>query len=47
MATKMLRFVSVDRETPEKRAAGERSHDFHEIYAEYAAAKAAEQADRP
>ncbi len=42
----MLKFVTVDRDMPEKRAAEERNKDFHEIYAEYAAAKAAEQASR-
>ena len=42
----MLKFVSVERDMPEKRAADERNSDFQEIYAEYAAAKAAEQASR-
>ena len=42
----MLRFVTVGRETPEKRPAGQRTADFHEIYREFAAAKAAEQAGR-
>ncbi|TCO69928.1 NAD(P)-dependent oxidoreductase [Rhodovulum euryhalinum] len=42
----MLQFVSVAKETPEKREADSRAHDFHEIYAEYAADKAAEQAAR-
>jgi glutamate synthase (NADPH/NADH) small chain len=42
----MLRFVTVAQETPEKRAAAVRAHDFHEIYRDYAAAKAAEQAAR-
>ncbi|MFD1160274.1 NAD(P)-dependent oxidoreductase [Roseovarius aestuarii] len=42
----MLKFVTVDRDMPEKRAAAERNKDFHEIYAEYAAAKAQEQAGR-
>ena len=46
MAQRMLKFVSVDRETPEKRAAEQRREDFGEIYQEYAAAKAAEQAGR-
>ncbi|AUH32772.1 NAD(P)-dependent oxidoreductase [Paracoccus tegillarcae] len=47
MATqKMLKFVSTEREMPAKRDAAERSEDFHEIYQEYAAAKAAEQAGR-
>ncbi len=42
----MLKFVSLGREMPEKRAADERARDFHEIYREYADAKAAEQASR-
>jgi len=42
----MLKFVTVDRQTPDKRAADERREDFHEIYREYASAKAAEQAGR-
>ena len=47
MATqKMLKFVSTPREMPEKRPAAERSDDFHEIYREYADAKAKEQASR-
>ncbi|MTE00537.1 NAD(P)-binding protein [Paracoccus sp. YIM 132242] len=47
MATqKMLKFVSTPREMPEKRSAAERSEDFHEIYREFARAKAAEQASR-
>jgi len=44
--TKMLRFVSVGPATPEKRAAGARRDDFHEIYAGYITAKAEEQASR-
>ena len=46
MAQKMLKFVTVSRETPEKRAVDERARDFGEIYREYADAKAAEQAAR-
>jgi glutamate synthase (NADPH/NADH) small chain len=46
MAQKMLKFVSVDRETPEKRDAKQRRGDFDEIYQQYAEAKAAEQASR-
>ncbi|MGC8201169.1 NAD(P)-dependent oxidoreductase [Aliiroseovarius sp. PTFE2010] len=42
----MLKFVSVSRDMPEKRDAGDRKQDFHEIYAEYAQAKAEEQASR-
>ena len=46
MVQKMLKFISVEREMPEKRAAGDRADDFGEIYREYARAKAAEQASR-
>ncbi|MEO1722269.1 MAG: NAD(P)-dependent oxidoreductase [Pseudomonadota bacterium] len=46
MAQKMLKFVSVCRETPEKRNARERREDFGEIYREFAMAKAEEQASR-
>ena len=42
----MLKFVKVDRDMPEKRKADTRSEDFDEIYQEFAAAKAAEQASR-
>jgi len=42
----MLKFVDMARDMPEKRAAQARAHDFDEIYAEYADAKAAEQASR-
>jgi glutamate synthase (NADPH/NADH) small chain len=42
----MLKFVTVEKETPEKRPATLRAQDFHEIYREYAAEKAAEQAGR-
>jgi glutamate synthase (NADPH/NADH) small chain len=43
---RMLRFVTVEREMPEKRPPNLRAQDFHEIYREYAADKAAEQAAR-
>ncbi len=43
---KMLQFVTVERQMPEKRPPNLRAHDFHEIYAEFADAKAAEQASR-
>ena len=47
MATqKMLKFVNLGREMPEKRDAASRSEDFHEIYREFADAKAKEQASR-
>jgi glutamate synthase (NADPH/NADH) small chain len=42
----MLKFVTVGKEMPLKRAADLRTEDFHEIYAEYAREKAAEQAGR-
>ena len=42
----MLKFVKIDREMPQKRAAETRSKDFNEIYAEFAAEKAKEQASR-
>jgi glutamate synthase (NADPH) small chain len=43
---KMLKFVTLGKETPEKRDASSRAQDFHEIYREYADQKAAEQAGR-
>ena len=43
---RMLRFVTVPRDMPEKRDAADRRGDFGEIYGEFAAAKAAEQAAR-
>lgn len=47
MATqKMLKFVSLGKEMPTKRDATMRSADFHEIYREFAAEKAAAQASR-
>ncbi|MFN4203110.1 MAG: NAD(P)-dependent oxidoreductase [Tabrizicola sp.] len=47
MATqKMLKFVTVGKEMPEKRDAASRAQDFHEIYREFADRKAAEQASR-
>ena len=47
MATeKMLKFVTLNREMPTKRSADTRREDFNEIYAEFAAAKAEEQASR-
>ncbi|WP_308916202.1 NAD(P)-dependent oxidoreductase [Jannaschia sp. LMIT008] len=42
----MLKFVSVGREMPEKRGAADRKDDFGEIYREFAAERAAEQASR-
>ncbi len=47
MATqKMLKFVTLAKETPEKRDPSSRAQDFDEIYQEFAAQKAAEQAGR-
>ncbi len=43
---RMLKFVTVGKQMPEKREADLRAHDFHEIYGEYADAKAAEQSSR-
>jgi glutamate synthase (NADPH/NADH) small chain len=42
----MLSFTKIGKEMPEKRRAGERVGDFHEIYADFIAAKAEEQASR-
>ena len=42
----MLKFVSIDRDMPAKRNAQSRNQDFDEIYADYAATKAEEQAGR-
>ena len=42
----MLKFVDVPRDMPEKRPPDLRRADFDEIYAEYAAEKAEEQAGR-
>ncbi len=42
----MLKFVTVGRSMPEKRAADARRDDFGEIYREFVAEKAAEQASR-
>ena len=47
MATqKMLKFVTLGKEMPTKREAANRATDFNEIYREFAAEKAAEQASR-
>ena len=42
----MLKFVTIDRDMPQKREAETRREDFNEIYAEYADAKAKEQSSR-
>jgi glutamate synthase (NADPH/NADH) small chain len=46
MAERMLKFTTVERATPAKRAAPARNRDFHEIYADFIDAKASEQASR-
>jgi glutamate synthase (NADPH/NADH) small chain len=46
MAERMLRFVDACQELPDKRAAAARARDFHEIYADYIAEKASQQAAR-
>ncbi len=42
----MLKFINIPRDMPEKRGAETRREDFQEIYAEFAAEKAKEQASR-
>ncbi|OWU86739.1 dihydropyrimidine dehydrogenase [Oceanicola sp. 22II-s10i] len=42
----MLKFVTIPRDMPQKRDASDRTGDFDEIYAEYAAQKAEEQSAR-
>src|ERR1700729_3462562 len=42
----MLRFLTIESEWPEKRPVELRALDFREVYAGYAAAKAAEQSSR-
>ena len=46
MTAKMLGFVTVGRQMPEKRAAEARRRDFDEIFRIYAGERAAEQANR-
>jgi len=46
MAQKMQQFVTLDRQTPDKRAVSERSTDFGEIYENYSPVGAAEQTSR-
>ncbi len=46
MAERMLQFVRLQQQTPEKRAASRRREDFDEIYARFEPGKAAEQASR-
>ena len=42
----MLKFVTTERQMPDKRDANVRNKDFNEIYAEFADARAKEQAAR-
>lgn len=46
MAERMQKFVSFGQSWPDKRAPAERAGDFHEIYADFIAEKAAAQASR-
>jgi glutamate synthase (NADPH/NADH) small chain len=46
MTERMLKFVTVQRQQPQKRAADARTGDFHEVYADFIDAKASEQASR-
>ena len=46
MNKKMLQFVDVNQETPEKRDTRKRKSDFNEIYEDYITNKAREQSSR-
>ncbi|MDA7715138.1 NAD(P)-dependent oxidoreductase [Pelagibacteraceae bacterium] len=46
MKNKMLQFVDVKKETPEKRVTDKRKSDFHEIYKDYITNKATAQSSR-
>jgi glutamate synthase (NADPH/NADH) small chain len=46
MPERMLQFVRLPQQTPDKREAGERRHDFREIYADFDPSAAAAQASR-
>ena len=46
MKKKMLQFVSLEKNTPDKRVTGVRQKDFHEIYKEFIENKAEEQSSR-
>ena len=46
MTNKMLKFVKLNQETPEKRKISDRKGDFHEIYNEYIIEKAKDQSSR-
>ena len=46
MTKKMLKFINVEKETPEKRNTVNRKGDFNEIYKDYITNKATEQSSR-
>ncbi len=46
MSEKMLKFVSIDMQTPTKRSSGVRTEDFKEIYNRFVSDKAREQSSR-
>ena len=46
MSEKMLKFVDINLENPDKRSVGERKQDFNEIYSEFINKKAKEQSSR-
>src|SRR5580692_5889899 len=46
MPDRMLQFVRLQQQLPERRAAADRAHDFDEIYRDFAASEAAAQASR-
>ncbi len=46
MVEKMLQFVRLEQQTPEKREASARRQDFNEIYASFDPSKASAQASR-
>jgi len=46
MSQKMLKFVTLDKQMPQKRTAEARREDFNEIYQEFSPEKATEQASR-
>ena len=46
MKKKMLQFVDLKQETPEKRNTSKRKDDFNEIYNEFITDKASEQSSR-
>ena len=46
MSEKMLKFVNIDQQTPNKRTVDQRKTDFNEIYADYINNKAKEQSSR-